>query len=983
MAIIAEVSLPPMEAGNGTKIERKPRPLARNVDKQIEQIGRIANKPTPAQSEQITQKLKADGVEGELANHGSEYVFKNATNLLGQRKQAENDVRRARSAALSSPDSAALQVNKAALSAAKNQLKQTEAEIRDLGDFLKEAGIEEDPSQAPLNLGEKAQVGMQKIGAGLTLGAEATGSAIKDVVKTTEEAGKNIVTGSLGLAGSAAESVGKAARATGETGLGVVKGGAEFVGSGVKLGGEAVSSGFELGRRGIQSAVEVGVSSLQTAKSTGEASWKAVLSTPGKLVSGASDVGGKASGRLGGFFGGLGRGLVNKAEVVTKPVGETLNAAGAFSGKIAAEVAKDASATASGAGSLIDKARLGAPKLLSGFASDMKAAGEGALKATGEAGKPVVNFIQEQGKRIAETEQKVAERIAGEVKKTLENGKGLIEPGLKSIQKDREKLRDKENLLHEKLNIIVESISDAASPVIDSILDQGRDIRDAAAGVSKKGVHGAQIFARGISHNVGGFISKEASPILHIVGERAEDLRLRSNDARTRVNQLLDGTLETTGRRFKSLTESASARAQRMNLHLSDIKADGEKIVKNGVEVSVDIARKFVQKGAVAKEFLQQRKEQAGEAVQAMRNYWEVDAVEKWKEMGFSVPDIKLRQKLQRANFAASMKSAVEAGKKVRDTAGKVGEKALEVGSMGAAFALEHEKEIVIAALFYVGATHGQEILLALQGVEDMISHISSDPSHLFQGGASAVSGAEHVVNVPQMGQNISDLQNAASVDVSSLGSSGVSGGGEIHQVMGVDTSSNLPSVGTINQATSVDLSGHVGTSLGGDQLQPAAVDNGNLPATEAGTAGSVASSDVATPVSTGEPTVGNEAAGFTPAGSEMVNAIPVPENILKMIEHGKPVVEQLNNLMPNATDQERLQMLQRILDLDFDNFKTTAEAIVNGTGSYSDDQITIARDQLTNLTEIKNNPGLLNSMDGQEALAKIAKALHFWRPGA
>ncbi len=402
----------------------------------------------------------------------------------------------------------------------------------------------------------------------------------------------------------------------------------EVVTGGIEVVKEKGKGLIEAGREGLANLFDSGKESLNQAQENGKATFNNVKSkaenAKGKTESGLS--------RLGGL-------LRNTKEAVGRKIGEVYDASSVWVNQRRAEIATKLGQARENAGERIDN-----------FIRPMKEMGEAAKNKMDEAGQALHNFGTEQAARIDNIRKAIGERVGGEISLGLAKAKIFLEPAWESVQRDRESLRENRAVMMEKLGIMVEGVSDLASPIIDKILDRGRDARDGALGFSNKATEGLRVFGRNALNTV------SESPAWKFMQERWESLRLQSNESRDRLNTFLNGTLGRVGERFKPLTEAVAARAKRTAAYLSGVRIENGYIVHgDGIRVSDEVSEWFMQQGSSAKEFLNRGKEKASDGLDMLNRYWEIYAVGKWSESGMSGVDVQRRLKMLRGIGAASL----------------------------------------------------------------------------------------------------------------------------------------------------------------------------------------------------------------------------------------------------------------------------------------------------------------------------------------
>ena len=119
--------------------------------------------------------------------------------------------------------------------------------------------------------------------------------------------------------------------------------------------------------------------------------------------------------------------------------------------------------------------------------------------------------------------------------------------------------------------------------------------------------------------------------------------------------------------------------------------------------------------------------------------------------------------------------------------------------------------------------------------------------------------------------------------------------------------------------------------------------------------------------------------ADFTPSLVSTENVIP--QDILDAVVHGQPIEPQALRLaqeVPGVNPTEAFfDIMKNTFFGNLDNFRSTAEAIINGPG-YSALEKAVAQNQLNAIRTLQSNPNIdPGSVDG---LALLRQAAHFWR---
>ena len=225
-----------------------------------------------------------------------------------------------------------------------------------------------------------------------------------------------------------------------------------------------------------------------------------------------------------------------------------------------------------------------------------------------------------------------------------------------------------------------------------------------------------------------------------------------------------------------------------------------------------------------------------------------------------------------------------------------------------------------------------------LDGV-NLASRLVRDPRGRLLIGAAAL--AFGVASHPQEVQHIIDgIQNgiqgmqSGGMDFSNISS--FFSGGEVHASVGAPDLGSLPNMPGVTVAAAPDVG----------------VDTGFSPAPEA---------------------------DFTPSLVSTENVIP--QDILDAVVHGQPIEPQALRLAQEVPGVNPTEAFSDIMKNTFfgnlDNFRSTAEAIINGPG-YSALEKAVAQNQLNAIRTLQSNPNIdPGSVDG---LALLRQAAHFWR---
>ena len=525
--------------------------------------------------------------------------------------------------------------------------------------------------------------------------------------------------------------------------------GAQRVGETVKEGAQGL---IELGRRGWRALVSSGADRLNQAQEKGSNTFNNVKA---KAEAGKSKVG-FGLGRLGEAFRGA-------KEVVGRKISEARDAASVWISQRRGEIATRVGKARESVETRLSELRVSAGARIDSFTRPMREMGEAARKKMDEVGVSLHKFASEQATRIDNLRKEIGERVRGEISMAVAKTKIFLEPAWESVQKDRESIRENKDMMMEKLGIMVEGVSDLASPIIDRILDQGRDARDAALGFTDRHTQGLRVFGRNALTSI------SESDTWKFMQERWESLRLRSNESRARLNTFLNASLGNMGERFKPLTEAVSARAKRAASLLTGVRIENGYIVHgDGVRVSDEVSEWFMQQGTTAKEFLKRGKEGVSGGLDMLRRYWEIYAVGKWTEAGLSGVDVKRRLKILRAAGAASMGRAAHG-------AGRVASLGTAAGLEGAAMlgSLAKDKKgkvaLTVAALALALAVSPE----LRDGLQNMLGSVDLSGLGLPDFGIR-LGGAGIDAVSPQPGGI--DIGSIPAPDISSIGVPDVSG---------------------------------------------------------------------------------------------------------------------------------------------------------------------------------------------------------------
>lgn len=834
--------------------QKAPQPLARNFEQRIKQLDKISSKPTEEQIAKLGTKFLEEGVgqTGDVREH-AQSAFDNMRSLIQDRRDSEEAVKRARSEALVAPRTE-FRARVEALREVERRRYEINTNLKSFSEIFQDAGVMVEPSQQDTGLGDKVNQKAYELGWQMAAGASRVGETVKGGVESVKEGGKSLI---------------------------------------------------ELGRKGLGVLVDGTVGALKRTQANGQASFDVVRS-------------GAEAGRVQ-AAGGLSKiteAFRGARERISQKVSGAWEAASVWVGQRREDVAGRVGRIEQGLSERISSARAQASQRIESFYSGMKAVGEGAKSRWDQVSESVRSFATEQAARIDNLRKAASDRIMGEISVAMEKGRIFLEPAWESIQRDREVIKENRNTMQEKLGIIVEGVSDLASPVVDRILDSGRDVRDSALGFMGRHTQGLRVFGRNALDSVG------ESPAWNFMKERWESLRLRSNEARGRLNQFLNGVLgENLGSRFKMLPEAAAARAKRLAAILPNVKIENGFIIYNGKQVSKEVSEWFIQNGTVAKEFLNRNKERVSHGLDLLQRYWEIYAVSKWREAKLPNLDVQRRMKLLRGIGAASL------------------DRAARVGSMGTAMSVE-------------GAV--------------MLQQLARNPKGRVALGLAAI--ALGLALSPEIRDGLQDMLsnvNLGSIDLANLQLPDLGGG----NLPDVGTGGNFPldqgpqgpvDIGNIPAPDSTPVSGVTvipdSTPISGVSVTP---DVSSLPGAPSGVETTPPGLEVSPSLET--------PAGFINIGESLQNINPRQplEAQVRTIAGG--VNETYYNLLQGAFEQFK------------DNFLTTAQTIVNNPSNYTPEQVSIAQQQLQAAAQMDLDPSLIQG--SQQWYDTIMRATHFWRP--
>lgn len=532
-------------------------------------------------------------------------------------------------------------------------------------------------------------------------------------------------------------------------------------------------------------------------------------------------------------------------------------------------------------------------------------------------------FTTEQADRVNQLQSAIRNRINTEVQTTLDKAKLFISPALESINRDRERLKDEATVQVQKLGILTSHVGTLAAPIIDRILDEGRDARDGVVGLSQKGIEGARVFGRQIKST-----ASEKAPIAwEFLSDRFESLTVRANESRDRLNLFLTDKLGDLTLRLSPLSESLQAQKDRAQAVFSGVVETGGKVMLKGQELTGEARERFLKTGVLAQEFIKQNAENASKGLSSLKNYWEVYALNKWREASLPDVDIKRRLKVLRAlGPAASLTAAagVEAANfALRDPRGR-----LLVGAAALTYMLIANPEISSNIQHFVGN-------LQLPGGVEALTPPPLDSIPQFPTpDATPASPSFTPEPLPHHGQLIPPDATPPHVEP--------------------DMSGAVP-------LDRLDIPTPHPESLGGEQLS------------------TTPTSEQLTPDVQLSPETSAETVTSATLSPEVNSNL---ETVFNQIKIGEPIDTQLKKLaesLPGNASDNYYSLLKEAFAKYQDNFQTTAQAIIDSSSSFSPEQVQQAKDQLEAITKLRQDTSLTG--DSNEGYSSFMKAMHYWRP--
>lgn len=922
--------------------DRKPQKLDRNFDRAVLQLEVIASKPTQNQLKQIIETTQPAQI---LAENSQEFAINTLGNYLSLKQDYDSiaeQVKVARAEALGAKP-ADFAERKSILTAAIDVRREVKSQLKEAVGFFREIGLQVEPSQFHPDLTPREQVqkgvgvaqheaGRAARGAGQAVvsGVERTRSGLGKVSRVTVEGGRKVK-----------KTTAEGARATGRGTKGAGEAAGRFVQRGVEATKGAGREAIEAGRRAVIGVVAEArrVIDIEGKKQSIQNEWNTIkgLAEAAKNAAVAA-VAAKTEGSrqgIGRFLGGIGEKLGRAKEKTGETLGPALTAVGVFKDKVINSV-REQIPTGEDFRKRIAIEREAVGRKLDGFNNSMQEIGKKIGEAKDELGRKIGSFAENQGKRVTEATSKVTNRVKLEVTTVIGKGGIILEGARQAVQDERVKVQERNQVWGEKMGIVVEGVSDVASPIIDRILDKGRDVRDAAMGFGGRQIEGLRKFGRGVASNVG----ETVSPHWNALAERWEAMRSRSNEARGRLNVLITEKLGPQAARFARLKESVAAKTKRAGEVIAGVTIAGGNILQGGLEAPQNVKEWMVGAGAAAGEFLKRNTEAAGKAVEAVKRYVEVYAVGWWKDRELSDIDVSDRMKLLRGLGAASA------------------ERAAKLAARGTAEGIE-------IANFLTRDSRGRLLLGAAAILIFAVCNSDSITNVLSNSGLPDLS-----ISMPDM-----SAPGATNLDI---GAAPTFPGAEAvaPPLTGTETVISAPEAGlTVGTApagveTTINTAPTLAPTETGGIFTPQSPTGG---VTEA-----VAPGPATTTVET--QTGFNNGAGIEAA----VNTANIPETVWSQIQQGQPISAQLEristNLPGNPTENYYRLMSEaynRYVDVD-GGFRQVAQAVVDNPSGYRSDQVQTARDQLDAIAQISQNPVDASSSQGYNLLMR---AMHFWRP--
>lgn len=995
--------------------ERRPQPLSRVTERAAGQLAAIATSPTEQQIAQVAVHFNATRPEGhpllseEETKEGARNAFTNFQELSRQAAVAQEKA--------SALWREALRAGRADTPAKKAEYEQAARERdsllgqrRDAVREFRASGLQIEPDQqGKITLSERVfQQGPRTMGFEGARAVTAGGRAARGIAENTREGGKR--------AGRAVrtgvEATARGARTTARRGVEVSRAATGDVASGVRTSAEAaaraVRSGVETtrttastitertgvaiaagrervaeawrdrvrqGRELVQRVVVAAETGINTARAEVSGRWNSVVESTARVIGSTRGAAGTQVGQvrsgLGGLVGEIGRRITGVRESVSNVATQHIEASRAWAGTIGGEVLEKTTNLTRGVGEAIARAREGAAGRRDAFVGAMRSAGEGVANITNEVVTGVREVLTAQAARVALVEERIRRRVGEELSFGLEKAKLLAAPFLESVRRDRETIRDYSGVTVDKLGLLVEGASDFANPMLERVMDNARDARDRALGLGQKQIEGARILGRRLAST-----GREAvTPLWDALCERWESMRLRSNDARGRLNAFLNERLEGTGNRFRRLKESVDARAVRAGVLVAGAWAEAGRVVSKGGLLRDEAARRFVENAAQAREFLESQRENIARSMEAMRGYIRLDALRRWAESGMSNVDIRRRDLVMRGMFGAQIAAA------------KAGEAAFRGASLAVAGVAETSKvvrEHPKTAVVLMAAAGGAYVLLNAAH-PDFGTYVQS----LMQGLGGLFEGASSVSN-PDVLQPVAGIDAGVTgrIDTSLLpGSEAVQAGASI----GAEALPNAAPFSPTEAASQIpNIPGANEVAAGAAPVTGAESAPSNV-VTEAQPTTPFAAPTEAGPATTALPTTTEGGTGTTtsaeaPLGAERNVESPVQlprtgEALVNpdLVQRGEMVYPQAERIASGLPGGATVENVNRVMAEIFSrfqgDFEASARAIVNNPTAYSTQIVSDAQTQLDAIAALRQNPQAV------QQYSILSNAMHFWSP--
>ncbi len=869
------------------KLKHNPERLSNNADRRNEQIGMIATRPTDKQEKQVAQRFQEEdpGMSPAEAQDLARGRLTNFAELRAERAAVARAEREARSAALErgiSKDEFRARVR--ALRDVREWRKMIDEDLKEAGEKFRDIDLQVEPEQQAEGirdkigdlfhlLGWQMAAGGAKVGRGAEAGRAAVGAAAGELRDRAGAAAGAVRGGAEATWGVATGVPGRVAEA-GRNVAGAVGGYAERVGGAAAAGiDNALAGAGRVGERVAQRGREV--------FAAGRDGIFGLLRGAGVRIRGVAEAGRERFSQLtaavgaqaenvraaaGGVLEAARQAGAGVAERVGGAIGPRLEVATAFVNRMREGITTRAGELSKGANELLQNARAGAAARIEGFVNACQTAGTEAGTGIGETGRAIQAFAREQATNLDNLQRQIRQRVQDEVQVARARIAIRLEPFWDRVNQEREGMRDQRAMMGERLGILVEWASDLASPVIDRIVDGGRDARDAALGLTRSQVEAMRVFGRG----VGTWARERTDPVWQSLVERWESMRLRANDARERLNGFLGAALGPVGARFRQLQEGAAGRAARTGELLREAQVVGGRVLQRGREVPGDVAEWFAARGATARELLGRNLERAGQGLELLQRYWRVYALDRLRELGADATTTRRFDILSRGVGGASL-GRLREGLGRAGTA--VGEAAFTAAARGTALTMEvlsdPKARVALPAI---------ALLLWLAVNQEARDNLMTALGNLGQGAAAGL-GPDAGIAAPQAPTGLEGIQGPDASNVAPLGS-GL--GSEAAPNLGAGIGSPPVTGGEMDGTATivpggVEIGGAAGSAASGTSLGSETATNGVGTITAVGTGGETGGTAVAsggvTGVESAAPAGGTDGlAAITAPGPEATN---------------------------------------------------------------------------------------------------------------